>query len=148
MLIRNLGTNFSGMLSDIHTFTFKKMHMKCRQRNGGNFVSTLVCFKRTKRLFVGHDIAVSNAYWSVTMNDRQNGIMHESALVGHDQASLTITRWFNTLRPGLLTHICVRVDWVIIGYDNGLLPNKHQAIVWNTDLLSIGLYGTQTSVKF
>ena len=28
LLIRTIGTNFSGILSEIHTFSFKKMHLK------------------------------------------------------------------------------------------------------------------------
>ena len=31
------------------------------------------------------------------------------------------------------------VSWVIIGSDNGLSPNRHQAIIWtNAELLLIG----------
>ena len=36
LLIRTSGTNFSEILSEIHTFSFKKMHWKCRY-NGGHF---------------------------------------------------------------------------------------------------------------
>ena len=41
-----------------------------------------------------------------------------------------------------MTHICV-VELVIIGSDNGLLPVRHQAIVWtNAEKLWIGPLGT------
>ena len=39
LLIGPLGTNFIEILIDIHTFSFKKMHLKGRLENGGHFVS-------------------------------------------------------------------------------------------------------------
>ena len=42
-LIRNLGTNFNKIFSEIHTFSFKKCIWKWRRRNGGDFVSALMC---------------------------------------------------------------------------------------------------------
>ena len=39
LLIRNFGTTFS----ELHIFVFKKCIWKCRLRNGGNFVSALMC---------------------------------------------------------------------------------------------------------
>ena len=39
--IRNLGTNFSEILSKIHTFSIKKMQLK--MGNGGKFVSASMC---------------------------------------------------------------------------------------------------------
>ena len=33
-----LGTNFSGILSEINVFSFKKMHLKCHLRNGPQWV--------------------------------------------------------------------------------------------------------------
>ena len=43
LLIGPLGTNFSEMLIEIHTFSFKKMQLKCRLENGGHFVSASMC---------------------------------------------------------------------------------------------------------
>ena len=39
LLIQTLGTNFSGILSEIHTFSLKKCIWKRRLRNGGHFAS-------------------------------------------------------------------------------------------------------------
>ena len=39
LLIGLLGTNFIGILIVIHTFSFKKMHLKKRSVNGDQFVS-------------------------------------------------------------------------------------------------------------
>ena len=41
-----------------------------------------------------------------------------------------------------MTHICVS-ELTIIGSDNGLLPSRHQAIIWtNAGILLIGPLGT------
>ena len=42
--------------------------------------------------------------------------------------------------------IYVSVNWISIGWDNGLSPIRRQAIIWtNTGLLSIGPFGTNFS---
>ena len=53
--------------------------------------------------------------------------------------STSLTRW------GWVTHICVS-KLTIIGSDNGLLPGRHQAIIWtNAGILLIGPLGTNFS---
>ena len=48
-----------------------------------------------------------------------------------------LTHW------GQVTHICVS-ELTIIGSDNGLLPGRHQAIIWtNAGILLIGRLGTK-----
>ena len=42
-LIRTLGTNSSEILIEIHTSSCKKCNWKCRQQNGGHFVSASMC---------------------------------------------------------------------------------------------------------
>ena len=50
-----------------------------------------------------------------------------------------LTHW------GWVTHICVS-KLTIIGSDNGLSPDRHQAIIWtNAGLLLIGPLGTNFS---
>ena len=39
------------------------------------------------------------------------------------------------LRPGVATY--ASVDWDITGSDNGLLPFKHQAIIWTKAVLLV-----------
>ena len=41
--IWTLGTDFSEILSEIHTFSFKEMHMKCRLENVSHLVSAPIC---------------------------------------------------------------------------------------------------------
>ena len=43
LLIEPLGTNFSEILIGIQIFSFKKMCLKCRLRNGVHFVSASMC---------------------------------------------------------------------------------------------------------
>ena len=50
-----------------------------------------------------------------------------------------LTHW------GRVTHICISKH-TIIGSDNGLLPGRHQAIIWtNAGILLIGTLGTNFS---
>ena len=52
--------------------------------------------------------------------------------MGSTDIQLNLTYW------GRVTHICVG-KLTIIGPDNGLLPGRHQAIIWtNAGILSIG----------
>ena len=43
LLIGPLGTNFSEILIEINTFSFKKMHLKMSSGNGGHLVSASMC---------------------------------------------------------------------------------------------------------
>ena len=50
LLIRTFRTNFSEIVSEIHTFSSKKMRSKCRQENGGHLVSAWMCIRLNTRL--------------------------------------------------------------------------------------------------
>ena len=41
LLIRTLGTNFSDILSKIHTFVFKKIHFKMSSADGNSFSASM-----------------------------------------------------------------------------------------------------------
>ena len=43
LLIWHLGTNFSEISIEIHTFSLKKMHLKMSSGNGGHLVSASMC---------------------------------------------------------------------------------------------------------
>ena len=43
LLIGPSGTNFSEILIEVYTFSFKKKKIKCRLENGGRFVSASMC---------------------------------------------------------------------------------------------------------
>ena len=43
LLIGPSGINLSEVLIEIHIFSLKKMHLKCRLENGGHFVSATMC---------------------------------------------------------------------------------------------------------
>ena len=53
LFIEPLGTNFNELLIEIHIFSFKKMHFKCRLENGGHIVSTSVLTSSKARLLMG-----------------------------------------------------------------------------------------------
>ena len=55
--------------------------------------------------------------------------------------------WFRLLTHwGRVTHVCVHGKLTSIGSDNGLSPERHQAIIWtNAGILLIGLLGTNFS---
>ena len=58
------------------------------------------------------------------------------ALGTRTSAATVLTHW------GRVTHICV-IKLTIIGSDNGLSPDRRQAIIWtNAGLLLIGPLGT------
>ena len=60
-------------------------------------------------------------------------------VTNHQQADSQLTHW------GRVTYICVS-KLTIIGSDNGLLPDRRQAIIWtNAGLLIIGPLGTNFS---
>ena len=43
LLIGHLGTTFSEIIIEIHTFSFKRIPLKMLSGNGGHFVSTSIC---------------------------------------------------------------------------------------------------------
>ena len=65
LLTRTLGANFGEIVSEINTFSFKKIHLKCRLRNGGNFVSASMCCNRLMQ-GIGVDQVVSH-WWPTQM---------------------------------------------------------------------------------
>ena len=69
MLIRHLGTNFSEILIGNETFSFKKMHLKCRLLNGVHFAvfpttnwtnkqtnKTCFCFNHASSFYMSNNI--------------------------------------------------------------------------------------------
>ena len=111
LLIRTLGTNFSEILSKIHTFSAKKMHMKMSSADMLAILSHPQC-----------------------VNNGQQDCMRY-----HGTPRVILTNW------GGVTHICFS-KLTIIGSDNGLLPDRHQAIIRTNDgILLIGPLGTNFS---
>ena len=72
-------------------------------------------------------------YWTVLC------LLRWDRIHGNCAYTLWLTHW------GRVTHICVS-KLTIIGSDNGLSPDRRQAIIWtNAGLLSIGPLGTNFS---
>ena len=53
LLIEPLRTNFNESLIGTQTFSFKKMHLKCRLPNGVHVVSASMCFEARGTVFWG-----------------------------------------------------------------------------------------------
>ena len=68
-------------------------------------------------------------------------------VVGYSTLKTFLNIWYHYLLNhwGRTTHICVG-NLTIIGSDNGLLPDQHQAIIWtNAGILLIGTFETNFS---
>ena len=60
-------------------------------------------------------------------------------------SGLNLLYWYDCFVMQLLMHICVG-NLIIIGSDNGLSPDRRQAIIWtNAGILLIGPLGTNFS---
>ena len=84
--------------------------------------------------------AVFQSHWQplTQPNDRQfSAVKDAQATV--EWSSMLLTHW------GRVTHICVG-NLILIGSDNGLSPDRRQAIIWtNAGILSIGPLRTNFS---
>ena len=103
---------------------------------------------------MGIDLAASPHMWRCLWNERSHGFIIREEKSGlrrlfQDQycftpdnikhAAIVLTHW------GRVTHICVG-KLTIIGSDNGLSPERRQAIIWtNAWILLIGPLGTNFS---
>ena len=89
------------------------------------------------------------AWWRLHRDDNQAELLRDNARLSWTVAthrgvcrsvrSISLTHW------GRVTHICVS-KLTIIGSDNGLSPERRQAIIWtNAGILLIGPLGTNFS---
>ena len=70
LLIQNLGTNFSEILSEIHTFSFKKMHLRMLSAKGPPFCLSLnVLIPFQLLCFVHHHIILANVIIELSVLD-------------------------------------------------------------------------------
>ena len=68
LLIRTLGTNFSEILSKIHSFSFKKMHLKMSSAKWRLFslgLNELMVLPYNKNDFMDHIISCLEGHWSI-----------------------------------------------------------------------------------
>ena len=62
LLIRTLGTDFSEIISDIHTFPFKKKRLKMSSEKCCHFVSASTCYSHPLHGVTGYAILVKHCY--------------------------------------------------------------------------------------
>ena len=111
----------------------------CRIGNEPSSVSLVMLLYETgEHLLLGPTFLgwyISVIYHLPCMFHEVGSLCQENQLNLYDIAN-TITHW------GRVTHICVD-DITIIGSDNGLSPDRRQAIIWtNAGMLLIGPLGT------
>ena len=116
LLIGPLGTNFREILMGIQSFSFNKMHLKMTFAKWRPFcLSALMCYNFN--------------IWN------HSHISKATEHVWKLHFKQFLTHW------GQVTHICV-IKLSIIGSDNGLSPDRRQAIIWtNAGILIIGPLG-------
>ena len=109
LLIRTLGTNFSEILSEIHSFSFKKMHLKMLSAKW-----RLFCLGLNELTHWGRD---------------------KTAAILQMTFQIHFLEWKLLYFDSNLTVCSHRSNWqdVIIGSDNGLVHNRWQAITWTND---------------
>ena len=72
-------------------------------------------------------------------------LMASSPVLTTQRKNMMVRNVFYLTHWGRVTHICVRKQ-AIVGSDNGLSPDRRQAIIWpNAGLLLIGPLGTNFS---
>ena len=62
LLIQTLGTNFCEILSEIHTFSFKKMHLNCRWR-----LTAILSWPQCVKLDSFHQVSLLCYMWQIMM---------------------------------------------------------------------------------
>ena len=95
-------------------------------------VSLLRCLN-FKRIVVKVSVGWNDDAW-IQIN------FYWSACVSHWPCIMSaLTHW------GQVMHVCIS-KWTTIGWENGLSPEQHQAIIWtNAEILLIGPLGTNFS---
>ena len=111
-------------------------------RHGNNVAEST---RRWYALLIRHTrvpfCAADPRFWEVTHMYPYTPVFSTGGWVCARSVAMTsiLTHW------GRVTHICVS-NLTIIGSDNGLLPDRRQAIIWtNAGLLLIGPLGTNFS---
>ena len=91
LLIRTLGTNFSEILSEIHLFSFKKMHLKMSSAKWRLFCLGLNTLK-------GSIVQVQVSIWRAVWTPRV--VMTSYCAISDDKVGIiTVAVFINTLRP-------------------------------------------------
>ena len=98
------------------------------------YVASLVFFGKIKNL----NLKTTNSHQNVG-NVINTSWSRDVFITSLDHGKIPLTHW------GRVTHICVG-NLTIIGSDNGLSPERRQAIIWtNAGILLIGPLGTNFS---
>ena len=146
LLIGPLGTNFSEILNEIYTFSFKKMHLKMSSGKWRPFclglnvlITAKVGVHRGWKCIMNIFRNKSMAWCKTAITPLLTHLNYCSLAQSHPHVDHGLTHW------GRVTHICIS-NLAIIGSDNGLPPARRQAIIWNNaGILLIEPLGTKFS---
>ena len=120
LLIGHVGTKFNEISTKIHILSFKKIHFKMSSKWWPFCLGLIVLTQLNVWAMKAVTLVIT---WKPI----------SSMKISH------LTHW------GQVTHICVG-NLTFIGSDNGLSPDRHQAIIWtNAGILLIGPLGTNFS---
>ena len=79
------------------------------------------------------------------LTDNANSVLKHDTNNNDNKKNIQIYFYVSLTHWGRVTHICVN-KLTIIGSDNGLVPGRHQTIIWtNAGILLIGPLGTNFS---
>ena len=116
---------------------FTIIHLKMLSKKHPPFCSVLTLAERWIQS-IGHDTLAAITGTSIV-------VPHLPVKVTLCARSSNELQWLDLTHWGRVTHICVS-KIIIIGSDNGLSPNRRQAIIWtNAGILLIGPLGTNFS---
>ena len=136
LLIGPLETNFSEILTKIHTFSFRKIHLEILSSVWQPFCLDLNVLTH----WDWNKIAIILQNTSLNSFSRMKIVVCWIKIHWNVSSGLQLTHW------GRVTHIICDIKLTIIGSDNGLSPGRRQAIIWtNAGLLLIGPLGTNFS---
>ena len=127
LLIWPLGTNFSEISINFHTFSFKKIHFKMSSGKWRPFCLGLNVLKSPLILVMVWHWA-GNKLLPEPMVTKSAMPFYITRPQMVKSASLLMCLWSMLTHWDQVMHICVS-NLTIIGSDNGLSPERHQAII-------------------
>ena len=115
------------------TIVYSTVYSRCRSKKTSKLRVTGLC--------VGNSLVTGEFPAQKASNAENVSIWWRHHDQNMHRLCMLVNNAFNSLRP----HICVS-KLTIVGSDNGLSPDRHQAIIWtNAGILSIGPLGTKLS---
>ena len=110
LLFWPLGTNLNEILIAIHTFSFKRMHLKCRLQNGSHFVLAIVLNQSSSSDVWIWKINFRRIFWLATGKDRELGSV---PLKNSNEVQRPMSQW-NTKVSSLFQNNYCKMSFKVI----------------------------------